>query len=1080
MSFQASKIAEQRRLQFEQFEQRIVMSAQAVASVLPELDIASPLITEQAVELQPQSELSLGDASTVASEIAAEYGFDGAGQTVAVIDSGIAWDHYALGGGYGAGNKVVGGWDFAENDADPYDDGPAGFHGSHVAGIIGSSDDQYRGVSEGVDLVGLRVFGDNGESNLDWVEQALQWVHDHKDDFENPITTVNLSLGTNWNAETLPEWATLEDEFAQLEADGLFISVAAGNAFKTFGGPGLSYPAVSEHVVPVASHGADGSISDFSQRDSNVLVAPGELLRSTVPDHLFNYKSGQFLGSTGTSMAAPYVAGASAVLRQANEFMGETNITQETLYNQFRETADQIYDSVTNGYYYRINLDAALASVIQDRHAGSAETATDAGVLSGGEKIEGTIGKIADVDAFEFTAERTGQMTLSFEVSHDLVPLVDIGGSTAEISNNQIKFDVVAGQKYSFAMATAQGSGHYKINIDFEAFGNQSGGTGGSGSESSGSAVNWGQIVSNEYLNQKIDGSSTFQMSAARDGFLTVEATADQAGQPLTLEIYDSNMNRLNTTTGQSGEFRLNVYAEKGETFFVKAIGQSSSVDFQVNNQVSLDGGQLNIHGTNLDDSIFVSTANKTGRYFVTINDVGYQFDSGSVESITVIGHDGDDTVNANLGSENDRVSTRSNGFSVANNQYKLNAHGIQNVVVNAGSGHDTVVMADSAGSDKLTTNVERGSLWASLAGQQFRSKTTGFEVVYIGSNGNDIAELHGTSGDDVFVSRSERNMLVTDGTTIMFDGFDSISVDGGGGNDQANLNDSLNDDQFTVSPSHATVSNGDYEVTVDGFEVINAYSNHGTDSIQMIDSMSNDEFVHRSELSSLTGERYWNFAHGFASVKAISVGGWDTAKIFDSAGDDVFRGEGGNVEMIASEQNVSVENFKVVNLVANQGGFDRAILSGTDGNDIARARESNTRVLMSTGQTVNVDGVQSTELDLLAGLDVAFMTGTDGREVLNASYDEVEFETTLQLLRMTNVEHSNFDGNGGDDEVSLGDLDLLESLGEKATAYLKDHSVVAEEFAILEARSVDSAIAEYDLEAVDYLYMLRGQWAKK
>ena len=61
------------------------------------------------------------------------------GNSVAVIDTGIAYDHYALGHGYGAGHRVVGGWDFAENDANPYDDGHAGFHGTHVAGIIGST-----------------------------------------------------------------------------------------------------------------------------------------------------------------------------------------------------------------------------------------------------------------------------------------------------------------------------------------------------------------------------------------------------------------------------------------------------------------------------------------------------------------------------------------------------------------------------------------------------------------------------------------------------------------------------------------------------------------------------------------------------------------------------------------------------------------------------------------------------------------------------------------------------------------------------------------------------------------------------
>ena len=433
-------INEKRKLQFEEFEQRLVMTAQAIASILPELEVASPAITQQVV--------SLDDAGTQASNLAAQYGFDGSGQTVAVIDSGIAWDHYALGNGFGEGHKVVGGWDFAENDANPYDDGPAGFHGTHVAGIIGSTDETYSGVAPGADLVGLRVFDDFGGGNLEWVEQALQWVHENKDSFENPITTVNLSLGTDWNADTVPEWATLEDEFAQLEADGLFISVAAGNGFANYGEAGLSYPAVSDYVVPVASHDAAGNISDFSQRDEGVLVAPGELLKSTVPDHVFTGGlTNQFLGSTGTSMAAPYVAGASAILRQANEFVGTENITQDLLYQQFVDSSDQIYDAVTGGYYNRLNLEAALASVVQDLHSDSAATATDAGVISGGEVIKGTIGKISDVDAFEFTAQQSGRVTLSFEVTDDLVPLVDVIGNDAQIRNNEISFDVVTGKK---------------------------------------------------------------------------------------------------------------------------------------------------------------------------------------------------------------------------------------------------------------------------------------------------------------------------------------------------------------------------------------------------------------------------------------------------------------------------------------------------------------------------------------------------------------------------------------------------------------------------------------------------------
>ena len=117
------------------------------------------------------------------------------------------------------------------------------------------------GVAPGVDLVGLRVFNDAGQGYFGWVENALQWVHQNRNAFENPITAVNLSLGTSWNATTVPSWSTMEDEFAQLKADGIFITVSAGNSFTTYNTPGLSYPAASPHVVPVMSVDDNGALS---------------------------------------------------------------------------------------------------------------------------------------------------------------------------------------------------------------------------------------------------------------------------------------------------------------------------------------------------------------------------------------------------------------------------------------------------------------------------------------------------------------------------------------------------------------------------------------------------------------------------------------------------------------------------------------------------------------------------------------------------------------------------------------------------------------------------------------------------
>ena len=188
------------------------------------------------VSLAPLS-LAAAHAQTGLAAARAAYGLTGRGQTVAVIDTGIAFDHTALARAGVAASSAAG--TMPRTTPTPTTIPPVLTARTSPASSA-TPTLHNPGVATGVDLVALRVFADNGSGyfHLGRKRPALGVPEPLR--FRNPITTVNLSLGTVYNGTSAPPGAQLEEEFEQLKTVGIFVAVAAGNDFTSYGAPGLS------------------------------------------------------------------------------------------------------------------------------------------------------------------------------------------------------------------------------------------------------------------------------------------------------------------------------------------------------------------------------------------------------------------------------------------------------------------------------------------------------------------------------------------------------------------------------------------------------------------------------------------------------------------------------------------------------------------------------------------------------------------------------------------------------------------------------------------------------------------------
>jgi thermitase len=273
---------------------------------------------------------------------------------VAVLDTGVSLSHPEL------QHCLVPGFDFVDIidgasmfigdfiGADPVPEDEVG-HGTHVAGIIaGKGIRMPVGVAPRCKLMPVRVLGAMerdgrrvGAGLIDNINTAVKWAVDHG------AHVINMSLGVRHEGGGLPH----DEVIAYARRKGVTVVAASGNG----GGEDLFYPGALPHVITVGAADDDGHVAQYSSWGRQVsLVAPGTDIFST-------YLENGYALSTGTSHAAPFVAGAAALLRSRALARGRRLRDGQVKY-LLQHTADKVGRSFKHikAGYGRLNVRDAL------------------------------------------------------------------------------------------------------------------------------------------------------------------------------------------------------------------------------------------------------------------------------------------------------------------------------------------------------------------------------------------------------------------------------------------------------------------------------------------------------------------------------------------------------------------------------------------------------------------------------------------------------------------------------------------------------------------------------------------------
>ncbi|BBD58789.1 peptidase S8/S53 [Nostoc sp. HK-01] len=253
-------------------------------------------------------------------------GYTGKGVVVAVIDTGVDYNHDDLKNNIWtntkeiAGNGIdddgngyiddVRGWNFNDNNNNTLDKNG---HGTHVSGTIAGEKNNYgvTGIAYNAKIMPVKVLNDSGSGSYSAIANGIYYAAN------NGANVINLSLGGSFSNKTL------QNAIEYANRKGVVVVMAAGND----GSSQPNYPAryAKNTGIAVGAVDRNNNLANFSNRSGTnqlaYVTAPGVDVYSTVPNN-------QYASYSGTSMASPHVAGVVALMLSANRSLTPAQVRQ--------------------------------------------------------------------------------------------------------------------------------------------------------------------------------------------------------------------------------------------------------------------------------------------------------------------------------------------------------------------------------------------------------------------------------------------------------------------------------------------------------------------------------------------------------------------------------------------------------------------------------------------------------------------------------------------------------------------------------------------------------------------------------